>query len=627
MRTLLLLWIALTFTASARAQLPSLTDQPYQLMVCLQFSDNQAFTDFFQESVRRQVRDQLTNYFGPLADVIVLTEYPALSDPDATALSDLTAPELSPADNPVTRKLFLMAIEFEDGLYHMKWRQFDGDVQQLGPLYERSTPDRQWLAKAICLAVKKDFAPVASVEPGPDGSEVRLDFRGVGRLTPEFRRRFPEAMEEGCVLQPFWVVQYQNGGLGYMPIPNTVLRINPDARGTSAAVITSLKNPWQRTARVIGFRAVKLTTCKGRFRLRLINSTDGTPVRDCIVYARSTGFDDPDKRVEAVPMTPDREGYVVPDEDEVFDQVAYITVKQATTIKVPVPITQSWCELEWEIVVDEAEGKKREWARQVRYCNQDIRVLNMIFNDVMAAVDELNDQKRYEEALKKITSAMESVRIPIKALEETVAELEAQAVELDISNDQLFVWVQRNALEIYSRPTRLQELAIDLEKTIEAVDAQGRAGVLLKLAAEAEQAGDIDDAITKYELALQEWTDQPETKAHLDELKRVWEIKGPEHQEARDFVCDTYANADVDKLDELLADARLAFQTLIGLDDHLTVAKLANVNGAHLAGLTDILNALADRGEAGREENAHYETLVQDVLEFQEEILQYGSSR
>jgi hypothetical protein len=57
---------------AAAEPLSSQADKPYVVKICLRFSDDPAFTQVFADSVRREVRDQLRNFFGPLAEVDVI---------------------------------------------------------------------------------------------------------------------------------------------------------------------------------------------------------------------------------------------------------------------------------------------------------------------------------------------------------------------------------------------------------------------------------------------------------------------------------------------------------------------------------------------------------------------------
>jgi len=618
-RVFLALLLIPIVAAKAPADLPSPSNDPYQLAVCLRFSEDLIFTPFFRASVERQVRDQLANYFGPLADVQVVAEHPLLAKWGSDSLADLSLSHADFAAEASRQKVFLTAVAFRDGLYQIEWRQADGDVERLGPLYRQGTPDRQWLVKAICTAVRRDFAPVARIEIDGDRSSVRLDFRGADLGGP-----LASWLEDGCVLGPFWVVQQQDGSLASMPIPHTVLKIQEGSDWKQAEVVTGLADPWKRTARVAGFRAIKLTTQSGRFRLRLLSSEDDSPVQNCNVYASSKGFEETADTVDLA--SPDREGYVVAARE--FQDLAYITVKRNRAYKLLVPITQDWCELELRLPADERSGRRSDWQRQLNYCVQDIQILQVVVDQCIRDVNDLNQNKRYEEAVKRVESAVDSLRPKIVAAQRSVGDVSAEAAELQTSGNSLLAWARDQVDQLRQRQSQLEELAGDLNDTIDKIDAQSRASVLLKLAGEAEHAGDIDDAIAKYDLALQEWPDQPQIRQHVDQLRRDWQTKGPEHVEARRLVFETYAAAGADQLDSLLGEAKNAFRVLTGVDDYLTMMKLSRVNQQFIAELTEIVELLTTRGgEADRAEREQYERLLDDVLNFQEQIIGYGTAR
>ena len=158
----ILLWWWLTAgtlaggTLAAGAELESQVDQPYKLVVCLQFSDDPGFTQLFVDSVRRQVRDQLANFFGRLAEVKVVSSWSLPGGRDAANLEGLLGESearslvallekvelaglaqliLSPAEfvaAGLPDKLFLVTLDVDGGTHRVEWRQLDGDVQQIG---------------------------------------------------------------------------------------------------------------------------------------------------------------------------------------------------------------------------------------------------------------------------------------------------------------------------------------------------------------------------------------------------------------------------------------------------------------------------------------------------------------
>lgn len=615
MRSLLSAWALIIGAALAAAPLEAGADEPYELAVCLRFADDPIFTRFFKQSVVRQVRDQLVNYFGPLASVRVVASHPLLEKLDSTSLAELSITSEEFVAEDLCGKVFVMVVDFQDGLYRVRWRQAHGSVQYLGPLFGQTTPDRLWLAKAICLAVKDDFSPVATVEPAPGSSEVGLRFRGADqgdRLAPW--------LEGGCVLQPFWILRQQDGSLAPKPIPNTVLNIAPGTDGTNATVVTGLVNPWRRTARVADFRAIKLTTRKGRFRLRLVNSEDGSPVENCTVRANSVGFAQTTDK-DRLPG-PDAKGYVVADRE--FDQVAYITIRVGREFKLLLPITEAELERELPIPVDQQADQRNDWQRQLRYCVGDLQAIQILREQCIRDVNDLNEKKRYERALERIEAAIEMLRPLVAAAADSVGEMEAGADKVGMSENSLLAWARRRATMLQDRVEQLSELGVSLTDTVEKVDAQSRAEALLKLAQEARDAGDVEKTIAKYEQALDAWPDLPQVKQLLAELRQMWKIKSPEHGRARRFVYEQYARTATDDLAGALPEAEDVFDELVRLDDPLTLMKLARINGEHVATLTEIAEMLADRdSEADRAERETYRQLLEDVLQFQDRVFDF----
>lgn len=565
------------------ADAPSQDNKPYRIVVALNFSDDPTFTRFFKASVGREVRDQTANALGSLAEVQVREEVSPAED-------SATFPQL--AEPPDWDKLFRIAIDADGPAYRILWRQLDAAVQYAGPLRTRTTPDRQWLAKAICLAVQEDFAPVATVKP--NGKNVRLSLGGADRAA------LAKWLPEGSVMQPYWVIRDRDGRLACTPIPHTLLRIDQPNSPDQAAVISNLADPWRRSARVVGFRAIKLPTQSGRFRLRLVNAQTGSPLLAARVAANSAGFETLADR-DRLPY-PDAEGYVVAPRP--FDRLAYLQISQGKTsvYRMLLPITEDWCDVEYRLTVDPKSDEKNEWHRQLRYRMQDVQVLEGTLDEAIREVNALNRDKRYEDAFQRVKAALDQFRPLAKAAREGVEQLEAEAAKLELGQPPLLAWSREQLDQLDARERELGQLQDDLGATVENVDAQNRARVLVRLAAQAESAGDVDDAIAKYELALQEVPDQATVREHVEKLRESWRIKGPEHQQARDFVR-KFAKTPVDALEPLVPQATDALATIQKAGDRLTAKLLLKATDDQYRELADLTEMLAARNsEADREQ-------------------------
>jgi hypothetical protein len=152
---------------------------PGKLLICLQFPDNPLFTKLYTRSIQRQVQEQLARYFAGLAAVEVTSSHPLIERLGAGDVRSLRVQSDYIAALQTPDKVFVFSLENVDGIYQLHWRQIDGPTQQISTAQSLSTPDRQWVAKAICATVSADFAPVVIVKPDEriqQLGQVRLEF-------------------------------------------------------------------------------------------------------------------------------------------------------------------------------------------------------------------------------------------------------------------------------------------------------------------------------------------------------------------------------------------------------------------------------------------------------------------
>ncbi|HWB12173.1 MAG TPA: hypothetical protein VG826_23300 [Pirellulales bacterium] len=594
--------------------LSSQADQPYVIKVCLRFSDDPAFTAVFADSVRWQVRDQLRNFFGPLAEVELIEGHPWLEKHGGEDLLDWNVSPDELQDAGIDGKLFVFELGFEEGKYRVAWRQIDGDVQQVGPPGVRTTVDRPWLAKSICLAVKEDFAPVALVKPGIDPATVRMEFRGSQTKGAE---RLATWLADDCVLQPFWVVR-QREKTTRVAIPNTVLCMSHADGPAKARVVSNRSQPWQQSARVVGFQAIRVRTVTGRIRLRLVDAETGAPVRGCLVLAGDKGFDALGD-ANRLPAS-DSEGYVA--SPKALRNVAYVRVEQATKpIRFPIPLLADWNEQVCKVPVDRQAREKNDLVRELTYLMQDVRALRAALREYVSRVNELNGQKRYEEALRECDAALAFVKKFRPPIQKGMADCEKRGELLAGGAGGLLKRLAEQDREIAEHERGLETLNDNLRQTIARNDAQNRANVLIDLGRQSELDGDGDEAIVKYEQALAEQPDQPQLKDKVGRLKEVWRIKNPRHQAARDFVLKEWSECEVTDLKRRLPEAEQALETLEGVGDYLSLGRFSHATLDHVDELADLIEQLAERAtEADGAEQDEQKALLERIEEFHGKI-------
>ncbi|MBS0208247.1 MAG: hypothetical protein JSS27_04760 [Planctomycetes bacterium] len=584
--------------------------EPYRVTVALQVSRDPLFTRLFNDSLERQVRDQLASYFGELAVVEVVREHPLIDRLGKQPLEawSFSREDFAKADFP--DKAFVVAIDRPDDLYRIRWRQLDRGLDFLGPSRSRLTPDRLWVAKAVCLALYEDFAPTATVEPAKTPGHVVLRFRGAGRGP-----RLGEMLRPGTVLQPFSVSRSADGGQLPAAMSNTVLRLQQPVEDFYLARFdTSLPDPWQLTGRTVGFQALRLKTVDGRLRLRLTDP-DGRPVQEYSVLGNSEGFDTLEARHRFPP--PDRHGWYLP--GETFHHVAYLRLSQPNrpAAMLPVPITDDVVELTRKVIVDRAASAKNDYDRQVRYLVEDVRVLQQSQNNLVGQANRLYEEKKYEqlqEHLQLNVATIEKLRVTAVA---GVLELEKQIAAEKLPADPLMAWLNSELKAIKNKGEQLANMSRRVAAAIELNNAQSRADVISDLGLQAEGVGDAETAFEKYEQALAEQPDQPDLRKRLERLREVWRIKDGTHQQAREFVQGAWKSLEVSKLDTNLSQAQAHAKTLESKGDFLTLRQLMLTTNAHMQTVTELVSQLANNEEtAGKAEHERFAKLLGQLAEF-----------
>jgi hypothetical protein len=587
-------------------------------MVCLRAADHPLLTPLFIESVSRQVSDQLTNYFGTLADVRVRTRGHWLLDAFPHQPAD--RPPLSAADfrtHALREKIFLVHLDHADGFYRIAWRQIDGPTQQVGAVLARTTPDRPWVGKAVCMAIRDDFALIADVAPSPSGQTARLAFRG----GPEHLPLVTSLLREGAVFLPFWLLRVRDELLR-RPIPNTYLYVPPGEDVRQARVVTNLADPFPQRGVIVGCEAIKLNTQSGRLRLRLVDVDTGLPVVDGSVMANDRGFDalqDSD-----ILARPDRLGCVL--SPQAFQHLAHVKISHGgSVIRLPIPITGPLCEHVVKLRLDSAAGRKEDFHRELRFLIQDAQGILTTQAAAVREFNELNRNKRYEEALQIVRSARDyaeprcqNANRSLLTLRDTARDWRDDATEslLQAAGPQVALAAQRQ--------TELRNLSYSLEKAVEKKGAQERADVSIEQGQQAERRGDIDQALEHYDQALAEQPDQPALRRRHEELQKAWAVKNPAHDEARRFIYQQWSQAEITAVERLLPQARRAFETLQANRDDLSARRLSAANSEQLGHLNAIVDQLAQRGtEADQAELEKYVRLTEELASFQTAVADF----
>lgn len=611
--------------------------RPYRLTVCLRTSDHPLMTDLFASSVRRQVEDQLKRLLGSAAAIDVFSQgHWLLDEQQHDDIEQIRFPTAQPSGGVTPTHTILVGIDYRGPDYVLSWRHVDEALQQASPIQSRRTPDRQWVSKSICLAIRDDFPVTATVVQKYPG-EATLEF-----ASGPFSKMLQEIMGEACVFRVLQV-QTRGGKKQRRPVPYTYL-FWERAKGTQRATIISKDAEPLKTRPGIRYEAERLSTTRGQLRLALRDSKSAVPLKQCVVAINDQGFE---QLTDRELQTPNRYGMVISPPDQLLNRIAYVRIAQGSnSLKIPVAITSELTE--WEVrFANSPEGLAGEdLARELRFISRDLQMVRELQQLSREQVNEVYQEKRYEDALRIVTDTNASVRDLVRTIEQQLAQQRVMVERTRELHDKRSEIERRekDLEEVKSRSKSLQEQQVALQEVIDTKNAKARAQVLTSRAAEAESDGDIDDAIALYAEALAEYPDFPNLKTKLEQLKQHWEIRDPAHRRARQFIYQTLAGipatspaddaatepaGDTAPLDtqafmQLIPEAEEHFALLEKYRDYLTAKKLYTLVSERQDELADLLDLLAERdAEESREELEKTNEAVKQLVAFSERIAEF----
>jgi len=608
------LLLTLLLVVGGDARPASQTARPYELTICIRTADHPMLTDLFSGSVRRQVQDHLDNLFGPLATLRVMTSDHWLVDDYVGQTVD--QPELT-AEVLRSRRLqghaILVGLDYVAPDYQLSWRQIDGDAGQIGPVRTRRTPDRQWVAKAVCLAVRDDF-PVRASVVGKYIGEATLAFPG-----DEYQGRLNQLLGDRCVMQLFQI-KTSGGKIQRRPVPYSVLLWERDKGPLRATIISKDTDPL-RPRPGIGYEAVKLPTAVGRIRLSLRDSGSGAPLQHCQVAINDVGFDE---LSNADLLSPNRYGVVVSSE---LAHVAYVRISQGgVSLKLPLPVTTEISHYELSLGANPQALVAEDIDRELRFASRDVRLMKAIQAQAREQINALYTDKQYEEAVLAAEETVAAVASLLLAVKNDVLQQSVNAAQSDdLRAEQARIErISEDIREVEQQNEDLRTQQGQIEEVIATRDAKARAQASETLAKQAKQRGDIEIAIQHYTTALEEYPDFPGLQEQLDTLTKQWEIKNPAHRRAREFFYGDFSNCEIEEVADLLPRAEKQFTVLEENGDFLTAQKLNVILDQRQNEYIEIIEFLETRdGDEDRKELEHIQAVLEEAIVLQERTAEF----
>lgn len=591
---------------------------PYHLRVVLHFADHPSFTPVFRAQVRGQLHDNIQAALGDLGDVEVVDDLGSLSGPERAALRGAEGRGLEQAfedrswKNISNTKTHLVFIDLVNHWYEIRARQHDGSTGLASPVvrHER-TRDRLFIARAATRLVGRDFGLVGTVVGRDADQAVRVGIKG-GKLGAPLTGW----LQPGDVLA---VAQLNRGTGGErsawsFQVPAALLQVTEEPKdGVCRCQLfhryEDAPSNLERGPGVLGFRCLKLGTAVSRVRLRFVDKDRPAQaiVRPITVVVRPEARFDRSVKEEKLPV---RDGFV--ETEKPFSHVAFVQVSSEgvpVSGQIPVEVFEGrtvTCPL---TISPDAEQRGQFDLQRKRWEGQLYERL-LVLSDLRKEINKLLKAKENKAAQEKAEAGLGAVKEDVTRLEEELDRLAPIAKQLKM--EQALKDGRDRLADLKAGQAELERSVKDLGQILKEEPKWAEVKSLIEQAKQREQEAEFDQAIKNYQEAVELGRELANFKAqlepwvkHLDQLKKDWEAKGPEHEQARDFIYQVWPKLDsVAKLNERIDEAGKAFKVCKEAGDRLTPVMLLKANVAHVSRLKSELEALKEQANEDNKQKA-----------------------
>jgi hypothetical protein len=172
MRALSFFLILFLSSSAAAAGLDIEAKNAYQLRIIVKFGDQPTFTKAFRTELRKEVLTALQTGLGAngsveaidLADIAV-----AQRDPITKLVADKGLEALDGVNSVTSGKTHYVTVDFAEGKYQLRARQYDGTCGFVTPIIRKSShADRTFIPRLVGLMVAQDFGVVGTLEPSTE---------------------------------------------------------------------------------------------------------------------------------------------------------------------------------------------------------------------------------------------------------------------------------------------------------------------------------------------------------------------------------------------------------------------------------------------------------------------------
>jgi hypothetical protein len=564
--------------------------KPYHLRIVVHVAPHRLLTDLFREQVARELGEGLQAALGELARVQVSEKHPLLPE----ILRQGLERGLAGVTDRSAGKTHFVLIDYREGLYEIRVRQFDGQLGLPGPVVRRDrTRDRALVARVAGLLIEQDLGWRGTVASEPDDAgrvKVELDAGGLGVPLDRW-------IKPGDVFQ---LVQVLPSGAGNLKDWAGLRVVEAPKDGVCVA---HLFNRF-KLEKAAGLRCVKVSTVRAPLRLRLVEELPGgrrdrlkTPVQ---LQIRRKGFEGEESSLLALMRDGQRDldtsGLGLGDKGW-FDGLAFVSVLSGGKVRARVPL----------ILVDDrlvvlpvppAAGEDSELlGSRIANLRRNVTDSFLVQTELFREINELGKQPgERSRAIARVRDALARSREDHARLSVERANLakevdrKAEKERVDWKGiDQQLEQIKEGADELQKHVARLE--AIDREEN----DPKRRRWLEeIQRAKLLEKEFELGQAIAIYEQVQREGFKSDDLTTRLAEWKKLWDLApGDEKfQAARAFIYKTWPGLGTDQLKDRLKDAENALAECRRVGDKVGARKLQKATQTHAARLVKELESL-----------------------------------
>jgi hypothetical protein len=620
--------VVLAAVSPARAALDPETKKPYSVRIILHTGPHPVFTTLYKDQLRRGLGDGLQAALGKLGQVKAVDadalrrhgkgEPNAALDRTLALLDEVERHGLQEAlDNwkeLSETKTYFVLVDFRDGQYVIRTRQFDGLTGLASPIVRKAhTNDHEFVPRLASYLVNLDFGPVGTLEPAFQLTETNPEVNVILKGS-ELGVSPSPWVQKGEV---FAVSQLRQAGkeLRATPVLETLLQVLEEPKGAvcRCRVLHRFEDPLPQGGRIAGYRCLKLGTTRAPLRLRLVDR-QGKPLGGQRFEISQDNYGIAPKQNSIT----NEDGFT-PTSQETYNHVALICVLDRSSgmtilAQFPVPILDDRPVIR-SLDVDPAIEKRGQFEFAKKYLIKQLDERLLTVSGLVEDLDTISKSKKWDEALEKAQAGVKMLQGDLDTYNVEIDKLRKAPTPLKLTP------IQERIQALRQRKDKLQDFITKVEKARrEENDPQRR---LLRQMAEVaqlkESEAEFDQAIALYKEVLQKGENQRALRPyaeHLAELEKAWAPKSDAHKLARAFIYKTWPGLkSAAELKAHMDQAKQALQACVEAGDRMTPLKLIKSNTIHATELEKRLKSVLSSTEPEARKEGQAIVEVQPELE------------